>query len=666
MDTALLFQPLRIGNVEIKNRISMSPMDIYGLSTSDGGFSERAIDYYVERAKGGVGLIITGLVKVENEIEHFYLPSDPCATHKPFHFIATASELTERIHAYGAKIFLQLTAGFGRVGSPSYIAGQPVAPSAVPNYWEPEVTCRELTTQEVETIVKKFGEAAKIAVKCGFDGVEIHALHEGYLLDQFAVAFFNKRTDKYGGDLKARLTFTIEILKEIKRCAGKDFPVQMRLSLKSFIKDWGQGGLPGEEFLERGRDLEEGLEVARILEQAGYDSLNADVGSYEGWYWPHPPGYQEHGCYLPYTTKLKQTVKIPVLVAGRLELPEIAVKALAEEGADVVSLGRGLLADPYWPNKVLQSKTENVRPCLGCYDGCLNREDLYKPLCCAVNPATGRERQFEIQVAPKQNKVLIAGGGIAGLEAARVAATRGHQVTLYEKTTELGGHILEASVPSFKKDEIRLLQWYKNQLTELQVKIHKEQAVTPELIQAENPDVVFVATGSKPIKLMIPGIDRENVTTATDLLLGNHQAGSSVAIVGGGLVGCETALWLAQADKKVIIIESAQELMSSGQPVFHSKKKMLLDLLRLYQVEILTNSGVVEILDQGIVVMDKQFHRNTVTVDTVVLAIGFAAENELYRQLSGKVPEIYAIGDAQAPRNIMHAIWSANEVARNI
>ena len=273
-----IFEPIKIRRLEIKNRIAMAPMGVGGLTTIEGAFSQRAIDYYIERAIGGTGLIITSLVWIENEIEKHRMPSIPCTSVNPAYFIQTASELTEGVHAYGARIFLQLTAGVGRVGRPAGLLSQPIAPSAIPNYWDPTITCREITVKEVERLVQAFGEAAKVAVAAGFDGVEIHAVHEGYLIDQFTIAMFNRRTDKYGGDLKGRLTLPVEIVKEIKEEAGADFPVQLRYSIKSFIKDWRQGGFPGEKFKEAGRDTEEGLKAARILEEAGYDAFNADAG----------------------------------------------------------------------------------------------------------------------------------------------------------------------------------------------------------------------------------------------------------------------------------------------------------------------------------------------------------------------------------------------------
>lgn len=399
-----LFEPITIGKVKIKNRISMAPMGAFGLCSEDGAYNQRAIDYYVERAKGGTGLIITSITKVENEIDKTVMPAFPCVTINPIHFLETSAEMTERIHSYGSKIFLQLTMGFGRSGAPVLMAAPPVSASAIPNYWDPSVTCRALTTKEVETIVQRFGESAQIAQKAGYDGVEIHAVHEGYLLDQFTIALFNHRTDKYGGDLRGRLTLPIEILQVIKDACGKNFPVGLRFSVKSAIKDWRQGGLPGENYEEKGRSLEEGLEAAKILEKAGYDELNTDVGTYDAWYWSHPPIYQKHGLYLPYTEELKKAVHIPVIVAGKLDLPNMAEKALEDGKADMIGLGRALLTDSNWPKKVIDGDMEDIRPCIGCHDGCLGRAFEGKPLSCAVNPACGRERLLSDGTGPIPQK----------------------------------------------------------------------------------------------------------------------------------------------------------------------------------------------------------------------------------------------------------------------
>lgn len=661
-----LFEPIKIGKIEIKNKISMAPMGAFGLVDNEGCYNERAMNYYVERAKGGAGLIITSITKVENECDKVRPGILPVISINPGRFLMMSAEMTEKVHAYGAKIFLQLTAGFGRSGAPgTLLAAQPVSASEVPNYWDPKVMCRALTTSEVEGIVKKFIEGAVIAKHAGFDGVEIHAVHEGYLLDQFAISMFNKRTDKYGGDLRGRLEFPIEIVQGIKAYAGRDFPVGLRYSIKSCIKDWRQGGLPDEDYAEKGRDVKEGLEAAKILEAAGYDELNADVGTYDAWYWSHPPVYQKDGLYLPYTKELKKVVKIPVIVAGKLGIPETAEKAIEDGAADMIGLGRPLLADAYWPKKVLAGHSERIRPCIGCHTGCLGRGFEAKPLCCAVNPSVGRENDYEIKPAGKVEDVMVVGGGVAGMEAARTAALRGHKVTLYESSGELGGEVIPGSVPDFKEEDRRLIAWYKNEMRELKIKLVLSTKVTEELVKEKKPDVLIIATGAKEIKIKLPGIEKDKVATAVEILNGRKKAGKDVLMVGGGLVGCETALYLAKQGKKVTIIEAKPEILSAGKPVPHMNKIMLIDLLKKYNVKVITNSSLSEVTDDGAVIADSNSQKQNISADTVIIAVGFKPDRELYNKLYGKVVNLYVVGDANHAANIMDAIWSANEVALN-
>lgn len=663
-----LFEPIKIGSVEIKNRIGMAPLQVMGLvNPGDDCYSPRVVEYYVERAKGGAGLIITGATEIENNIERSVPGIYPTISTNHRRFNASAAELTERVHAYGCKIFIQLAFGLGRSAPPEWVVGQPIAPSPVPNHWDPSVICRELSTKEVETLVRRAGEAAEIAVGAGFDGVEIHAAHEGYLVDQFMIARFNKRTDKYGGDLLGRLTFPIKIVQEIKKRVGKGFPVQIRYAVKSFIKDWNQGGLPGEKFEEKGRDLAEGLEAAKILEKAGYDAFNADASSVEGYYWAHPPEYQEHGCYLDWSKELKKAVNVPVLVAGRMDLPEVSQRAIIDQKADMILLGRGLLADPFWPKKVKEGNVQYIRPCLGCHDGCLTRIAILRPLSCAVNPACGREKEYGVERACIAKKVMIVGGGIAGMEAARVAALRGHQVLLFEKTNQLGGHVREASVPDFKRDGRRLLAWYQNELQRLKVTVNIERKASLELVMKEKPDVVIVATGSKYRIPAVPGTDKKNVVTATELLLGKKNSGESVVVIGGGLVGCETALWLTKQGKKATIIEKQKDILSGGSPLSHAKETMILDLLRFHNVSVMTDRTLLKVTDDGVEISDiEKQTKQSILADTICVATGLISKQELFKQLERVVPSAYLIGDARRVQNIMAAVWDAYEVARAI
>ena len=658
-----LFEPVNIGRIMLKNRIAMAPMGLIGLTDQEGNPTQRAIDYYIERARGGVGLIITGLFKVENKID-VARPFMNLLSHSS---LGPFGELCETVHSLGTKIFIQLTAGFGRVSRSYRLVGQsPVSASALPNYWDPMVTCRPLTTEEVETIVQAFGKAAEIAAIAGLDGIELHG-HEGYLFDQFTTAIWNRRKDKYGGELRDRLTFPIEVLREIKKRVGTGFPVMYRFGLKHYIKGLQSGALKGENFIEAGRDIEEGLEMAKLLEEAGFDALHVDAGCYDSWYWAHPPLYQEHGCMVDMAAMVKNVVKIPVAAVGRLEVPEIAEKAVEEKKADIIALGRGLLADPYWPIQVQQGRIEDIRPCLGCHDSCFERYFVNsRPLCCTVNPTVGRERLYRLTSTENRKKVVVVGGGVAGMEAARVAAIRGHSVTLYEKEKNLGGHVIEASVPEFKQDLRRLLNWYEGQLRKTGVDIRLETEASSTLIERDKPNVVLLATGSEPILPEVPGINQSNVVTCTDLLLRKKKAGDTIVVVGGGLTGCETALWLAQQGRKVSIVEMLPELMTGSLPVARANKMMLLDLLALNHVTIMTDTILQEINKEGVVISNKAFDKKNLKTDIVVLAVGMKAKDSLYKELIGKIAHLYALGDCREPRNITGAIWDGYEVGRTV
>ncbi|MBC3888861.1 NAD(P)-binding protein [Acetobacterium paludosum] len=657
-----LFEPMQIGNVTIKNRFAMAPMGPIGLGDAVGGFNQRGIDYYVERAKGGTGLIITGVCFVDNEVEPHEMPSTPSPTVNPVHFTRTAREMTERIHAYDAKVFLQLSAGFGRVAPPVNPDVQPVSASAIMNRWA-DIPCRALTKEEIRHIVKKFGEGAATAKNAGFDGIQIHAVHEGYLLDQFAISFFNNRTDEYGGSLENRLRFAREVLDEIKKTCGKDFVVTLRYSPKSFIKDWRVGGLPDEEFEEKGRDLPEGIETAKLLVQYGYDSLDVDVGCYDAWFWNHPPMYQKKGLYIPYAKAIKEVVNVPVICAGRMDNPDLALSALDDGACDMIGLGRPLLADADYVNKLRSGQIELIRPCLSCHEGCLGRMVHYGWLNCAVNPTCARERITELKPALKAKKIMIIGGGVAGCEAARVLSLRGHFPEVYEKGDRLGGNLIPGGMPDFKEDDHALATWYENTLKDLQVPVYFNVQITPDMVKAAKPDTVIVATGSTP-NICILG-NNDKVFTAEDVLLGRKNPGEQVVVLGGGLVGCELALWLRNNGKDVSIVEAEDSLLKLNAPLCFANSDMLLSLINYKKIKVYTDSKASRTTDQGVVIATKTGEQE-LKADSVVLAVGYSPENDLYNALKFEIEDIHLLGDARKVSNIMYAIWDAFEVASNI
>ena len=559
-----LFTPVTIGSVTIKNRFAMAPMGPLGLADAQGGFNQRGIDYYTERAKGGTGLIITGVTFSDCKVETQSMPNCPNSTFNPVHFIRTGREMTERVHAYGSKIFLMMSAGFGRVTIPTNLGEfPPVAPSAIPHRWLDKI-CRPLTVEEIHSIVKSFGDGAYNAMRAGFDGVEIHAVHEGYLLDQFAISMFNQRTDEYGGSLENRLRFAREVVEEIKSRCGKDFPVALRFSVKSMIKDWREGALPGEEFEEKGRDVEEGLAAARLLVEYGYDALDTDVGTYDAWWWNHPPMYQKKGLYRPYCRMVKEAVDVPVLCAGRMDNLDMALEALEKGECDIISLG---------------------------------------------------------------------------------------------------GNLIPGGVPDFKEDDIALADWYVQTLKDLRVPVYLNHEVTKDEILAGDYDAVILATGSVPKRFSLG--DDARVYTASQVLLKEKDCGDSAVIVGGGLVGCETALWLRQQGKKVTIVEALDKILAVNGPLCHANKDMLERLVPYRGIQVVAGARVKEYRN-GILTADTADGEKPIPCDSVILAVGYREEDSLYRQIEFDVPELYLLGDAKKVSNIMYGIWDAFEVANHI
>ena len=658
-----LFTPIQIGKLTLKNRFAMAPMGPLGLGDSEGGWNQRGIDYYTRRAQGGTGLIITGVTFSDCEVETKSMPNAPNSTYNPVHFVRTSREMTERVHAYGAKIFLQMSGGFGRVTIPTNLGEfPPVAPSPIPHRWL-DKTCRELTRDEIHKIIESFGKGAFNAKRAGFDGVEIHAVHEGYLIDQFAIAFFNHRTDEYGGSLENRLRFAKEIREEIAKTCGWDFPVAVRFSPKSMLKDWRKGALPNEEFEEKGRDLEEGLQTAKLLEAYGYDALDVDVGCYDAWWWNHPPMYMEKGPYRKYAKLVKEIVKVPVFMAGRMDTPEMAESCVKDGTCDVISLGRPLLADPDYVKKLRTNHVCEIRPCISCQEGCMGRIQTYSMINCAVNPQAARERVTAYEPVARKKRVLIAGGGVAGCEAARVLAERGHEPVLYEASERLGGNLLPGGAPAFKEDDLQLVKWYENELERLRVPVYLNTRVTKEMVLESDCDAVIVATGSRP-KMFSLG-DDEKVYCAEQVLMNQKDPGDRVVVVGGGLVGCEMALDLAQKGKKVTILEALPKIMTVNGPICSANKEMLEELLPFHGVDIICNAKVTGFQD-GAVSYETDGKAEKMDADSVILSVGYRSADELYHELEFDVADLYLLGDAGKVSNIMYAIWDAFEVANHI
>lgn len=658
-----LFEPIKIGKLEIKNRYAMAPMGPLGLGDCEGGWNDRGIDYYTRRAQGGIGLIITGVTFSDTEVEKPSFPNTPNSTYNPVQFVRTSREMTEKVHAYGAKIFLQMSGGFGRVTIPTNLGEfPPVSASAIPHRWL-DKTCRPLTVEEIHGIVKSFGKGAFNAKRAGFDGVEIHAVHEGYLIDQFAISFFNQRNDEYGGTLENRLRFAREIREEIARTCGPDFPVALRFSLKSMIKDWREGALPGEKFEEKGRDIAEGIEAAKLLEQYGYDALDVDAGTYDAWWWNHPPMYMEKAPYKEFARITKENVKIPVIMAGRVDNPDTALDCLEKDVCDMISLGRPTLADPDIVNKIRTGKLAQIRPCISCQEGCMGRIQTYSLINCAVNPQAGKERLNKLNPVVRRKKVLVVGGGVAGCEAARVLAERGHEPILYEASDRLGGNLIPGGAPSFKEDDLALAKWYADEMKRLGVKVHLNTKAGEKEILDKSYDAVIMATGSRPKRFSLG--DDDKVYSAEEVLLGKKDAGNTVVVVGGGLVGCELALDLAMKGKKVTIVEALGKLLAVNGPLCSANREMLEKLIPFNGIDVCCNAKVTG-FKNGVLCAETAGGKKEFKADSVVLCVGYSSENSLYNQFKNCLDEVYLLGDARQVSNIMYAIWDAFEVANNI
>lgn len=655
-----LFEPLQVGSLQLKNRIVLEPMGIHShrLVNADGSFTEDGIAYYETIAKGGTGLIITSAMPVNSAFD-LSKGSKAAMDLAGEEFIKNTKKLTERLHRYGAKIFMQLSAGAGRV-QPRFIAdGEPVAPSdGLPNFWNPSITHRALTREEIERYIRCFGEAARKAKEGGVDGVEIHAVHEGYLLDQFTLAFCNKRTDEYGGSLEGRFLFAKKIVEAIKESCGKDYPVSIRYSVRSMMKGFNSGALPGEVFTEVGRDLNEGIAAAKLLEACGYDMLNADNGTYDSWWYAHPPVYMPEGCNLAESVEIKKHVHIPVVCAGRMENPELALKAIQEKQIDGIGLARQLLADPEWPNKLMKEQEEEIRPCIACHAGCLNRIFKGQDLCCALNPAVAREKEYAITPAETKKHIVVVGGGIGGMEAARVCALRGHQVDLYEKSGKLGGMFIPASAMSFKESDKRLIAWYGHQMEKLGVNLHMNTAVDSKMLKELNADEVFVATGSSARTLQLPGFESDRVLTAVDALMNPEKVQGDLVIIGGGLTGIEIAYEYARKGSRVTVLEAMDKYLNVDLAA--ANRNFLLAAVDLYHIDVQVNAKVSAYTD-GSVTYTNPDGEHSVKADTVIVSIGYNSENSLAKELGGE--HVHVIGDADHVSNLMGAIWQAYEAA---
>lgn len=679
----VLFTPMKVGGVTVKNRFIHAPMEGTTPIEWYAGykFNEGSKEYLIERAKNGVGLIIPGITCVKSLVGNKWLYQNEKM------FMGPIKELMDEIHKYDAKFFLQIGAGFGRVlvmpdvlkkainnkfigkmmGADKMLAA---ASDGMPDVWAPEVKMRAMTEKEIEDIIDGYIKAAVVCKKAGIDGIEIHAVHEGYLLDQFTIANTNKRTDSYGGSLENRCRFVTEIIKGIKKACGSDYPVIVRYSVTSKMRGFNKGALPGEEYKEFGRDREESIACARLLEEAGADALDADNGSYDSWFWAHPPMYMPLACNLDDAAFIKEAVSIPVFCAGRMEDPDISSKAVAEGKIDGVAIGRQLLADGGYCAKVRDGKIEDIRPCIACHNGCFaisrgpGNTTGTNPVGnghCAINPYTLEEKKRALTPAATKKKVAIIGGGIGGMEAARVAALRGHDVTVYEKSGELGGVFIAAAAPDFKEKDKLLIQWYKKQMQDLKIKIYMNTEITHEGLAGLDADDVIIATGAKPRTLKTAGAESEKVMDAVQYLRGYKEAGEHIVIIGGGLTGCEIAYDAVRKGKKPVIVEMLEDILNVPN-LCAANSNMLREIIRYYNIPVYTNAKLTAVTKTG-VELETQEGKKEIAADSVVASIGYIPGSELALKDTKK---LHIIGDAAKVGNLMNAVWQAYDLARKI
>ncbi|MDZ5723657.1 FAD-dependent oxidoreductase [Acetobacterium sp. K1/6] len=627
-----LFTPKKINQCEIPNRLAVTAM-VANYCNEDGTATDRYIAYHEAKAKGGWGLIITEDYAVSQHAMGYQFIAglwndDQIASHK---------KLTDTIHQYDSKIFAQIYHA-GRQ-SASFVNGgvQPVAPSAIPCPWLRQLP-RELTIPEIEQIVEDFGDCALRAKQAGFDGIEVHAGH-GYLIAEFMSTYVNKRTDKYGGCLDNRLRFVKEIYANIRGKVGDDFPVMIRFS--------------ADEVVQGGRDISESRVLAKLFTEWGFDALHVSSGAYGD----HNKGivspmYVSHAWTVDFAAEIKQLVDIPVFTVNRINDPRMADGLLEMGKADFIGMGRGSLADPDLPNKAKAGDLTSIRYCIGCMQGCVGKLLVGESITCLVNPSLGQEYQLDYSKAAAPKKVLIAGGGPGGLEAARAAAIKGHEVTLYEQGSFLGGQFKSAAYPPCKGELATYTNWITRELDQLGVTIHLNCQVTKELVAAEKPDTVIVATGGTPCKPAIKGIDKALVVTAEDALLGNVATGDQIVVAGGGEVGSETAAHLAMQQRDVTIIEMLPKICSDLDGV---NKFNLMKILREYEVNQMTQTKVVEILDDGVIIENSQ-GQQTLPADTVVIALGYRPNNQLAEALSAVHNHVIVVGGAVKTSNAMVAI----------
>ena len=679
-----LFTPWKIGNVEIKNRIvqcSMGGTSLFGW-LEPCHFDKEAANHLLERSKHHVGLVLPGMQCVRDTMGKRWLYQND-------RMFKELAEWMPEFHKYGGKLFIQLAAGFGRSmavnGMMVNLLKNPTlgklakpfldveyccaSASETPNRWAEGVNSRPMTVEEIHEMVEAFGKTAKKLRDAGVDGVEIHAVHEGYLLDQFTIANWNYRKDEYGGSFENRFRFPVEIVQCIHKYAGDDFPVSLRYSVVSKTKGWYKGAMPGEEFVEFGRDMAESEKAIKYLEEAGYAMFNCDNGTYDAWYWAHPPQYMPDNCNIEDVEHIKKFTNAPVVCAGRME-PAFAAQEIAAGRLDAVAIARQNLVDPEWIDKILEGREEDIKPCIRCHNGCFNfakykgtaniqsMEDSLHLARCALTPPTMQHNRYKIVPTKNPKKVAIVGGGIGGMECALVLKQRGHVPTIFEKTDVLGGMFLTASAMSFKENDKELLRWYIREIERQGIDVRFNTEVN-DLGTLRGYDEIIVATGSVP-RIMPAVKGFEKTITLTQLLREKKEVGDKVMFFGGGQSACEAAYEMILQGKHPMIVEYARDLVPA-QNVCLANASFLRDMMEYKNVPVYLESTITEIGDGYVIVRHKDGSVEKIECDDVVNGIGFVPT-----PIGEKKRNVHRVGDCVAIGNLRTAIWRAWDVCMKI
>ena len=639
---AKLFSPMNIGSCTIPNRLAVPAM-VTNFCTEDGLVTDRFVRYLEEKAKGGWGLIITEDYAVNPHAKGYrFIPGLYNDAQ-----LEGNRKLTEIIHRYDSKIFCQIYHP-GRQSTHFVNGGvQPIAPSATMDPLLQEMP-REMTVEEIHGVVADFASCAKRCKEAGFDGIEIHAAH-GYLISEFLSPYTNKRVDQYGGCFDNRARFLDEIYAAVRKEVGADFPVTVRISVN--------------EYLLGGRTEAESFVLARHCEELGFDAIHVSNGMYAS---PATrqiiaPMFSEHAFNMQGAQQIKELVHIPVILTNRINDPRMADTLLMMNKADFIGMARGSLADPFLPAKAQQGHLSNIRYCIGCLQGCEQKLFEGTSITCLVNPRIGLEYESELTPAEPPKKVLVIGGGPGGLMAAETAARRGHQVTVYEKKADLGGQFKSAAYPIGKGELATFISSARQNLSDMQVPIHLSTEVTPELLEAEKPDAIIVATGANPLMPPIPGIDGSHVVTAEDVLLGNVTVPAGpVVVCGGGEVGGEVAQFVAESHPDVTILEMQPDILNDMM-VF--TRRCLLSYLKDAHVRVLTHAKVQKIEDDKVTYLDQAGQSVSLPATTVISAFGYRAYNPLEAAARSICENVQVIGGAVKAGNALTAIAEGYKAA---